>query len=73
MQTLYFKAKAYVFIILIMVLFISGLAIYKFPQLIVRPILEITEKIKRVADGDYEQQIPVDSDTELGKLSKHLI
>ncbi len=69
-QTLYFNAKAYVFIILIVVLLISGLAIYKFPQMIVRPILDITEKIKRVADGDYKQQIPVDSDTELGNLSK---
>lgn len=69
-QTLYFNAKAYVFIILIVVLLISGLAIYKFPQMIVRPILDITEKIKRVADGDYKQQIQVDSDTELGNLSK---
>ena len=69
-QTLYFNAKVYVFVILILVLFISGLAIYKFPQLIVKPILDVTEKIKRVAEGDYEQQIPVDSDTELGNLSK---
>ncbi len=69
-QTLYFNAKVYVFIILIVVLLISGLAIYKFPQMIVKPILDITEKIKRVADGDYRQQIPVDSDTELGNLSK---
>ena len=38
--------------------------------MIVKPILDITEKIKLVADGDYEQQIPVDSDTELGNLSK---
>ncbi|GJM28991.1 MAG: PAS domain-containing sensor histidine kinase [Cyclobacteriaceae bacterium] len=69
-QILYFNAKVYVFIILIIVLIISGLAIYKFPQLIVRPILDITEKIKRVSAGDYEQKIPVDSDTELGNLSK---
>ena len=69
-QNLYINAKVYVFIILIVVLLISGLAIYKFPQMIVKPILDITEKIKRVADGDYQQQIPVDSDTELGKLSK---
>jgi len=69
-RTLYTNAKVYVFVILIIVLFTSGLAIYKFPQMIVRPILDITDKIKRVADGDYEQQIPVDSDTELGNLSK---
>ena len=69
-QNLYINAKVYVFIILIVVLLVSGLAIYKFPQMIVKPILDITEKIKRVADGDYQQQIPVDSDTELGKLSK---
>lgn len=69
-QALYFQAKVYVFVILILVLFISGLAIYKFPQLIVKPILDITEKIKRVAEGDYEQQIAVDSGTELGNLSK---
>ena len=69
-QTLYFNAKVYVFIILIIVLIISGLAIYKFPQMIVRPILDITDKIKRVTDGDYEQKIEVDSDTELGNLSR---
>ena len=69
-QNLYFNAKVYVFLILILVLLISGLAIYKFPQLIVKPILDVTEKIKRVSEGDYEQQIPVDSDTELGNLSK---
>jgi PAS domain S-box-containing protein len=69
-QKLYFKAKIYVFLILIMVLIISGLATYKFPQLIVKPILDITEKIKLVADGDYEQKIEVDSETELGNLSK---
>jgi len=69
-RTLYTNAKVYVFVILIIVLFTSGLAIYKFPQMIVRPILDITDKIKRVADGDYKQQIPVDSDTELGNLSK---
>ncbi len=69
-QNLYFNAKVYVFVILILVLLISGLAIYKFPQLIVKPILDVTEKIKRVSEGDYEQQIPVDSDTELGNLSK---
>ncbi len=69
-RTLYTNAKVYVFVILIIVLFTSGLAIYKFPQMIVRPILDITDKIKRVTDGDYEQQIPVDSDTELGNLSK---
>ncbi len=69
-QNLYFNAKVYVFLILILVLFISGLAIYKFPQLIVKPILDVTEKIKRVAEGDYEQQIAVESDTELGNLSK---
>jgi len=69
-QTLYFNAKIYVFIILIIVLIVSGLAIYKFPQMIVRPILDITEKIKRVSEGDYQQKIPVDSDTELGNLSR---
>ncbi len=69
-QKLYFNAKVYVFLILILVLIISGLSIYKFPQMIVKPILDITEKIKRIADGDYEQKIQVDSDTELGNLSK---
>ncbi len=69
-QNLYFNAKVYVFVILILVLIISGLAIYKFPQMIVKPILDITEKIQRVSEGDYEQKIPVDSDTELGDMSK---
>lgn len=69
-EKLYFSAKVYVFLILILVLIISGLAIYKFPQMIVKPILDVTEKIKRVASGDYYQQIEDASDTELGNLSK---
>jgi PAS domain S-box-containing protein len=69
-QKLYLNAKVYVFLILITVLIISGLAIYKFPKMIVKPILDVTAKIRRVSEGDYEQQIPVDSDTELGNLSQ---
>ncbi|MGI9542457.1 MAG: ATP-binding protein [Cyclobacteriaceae bacterium] len=69
-QSLYFNAKFYVFIILIMVLIISGWAVYKIPQYIVQPVLDVTDKIKKIAQGDYEQKIEVDSDSELGALSK---
>jgi PAS domain S-box-containing protein len=67
-QKLYFRAKVYIFVITILVLIISGISIYKIPQLIVRPIIDITDKIKRIAEGEYEHKIAVNSHNELGEL-----
>lgn len=67
-QKLYFRAKVYIFVITILVLIISGITIYKIPQLIVRPIIDITDKIKRIAEGEYEHKIAINSHNELGEL-----
>ncbi len=69
-QGLYFQAKIYVFIVTLMVLLISGITIFKIPQLIVQPIIDVTEKIKRITAGEYEQKIEIDSNNELGDLIK---
>ena len=69
-QSLYFRSKIYVFLIMVLVLLIVGWAVYQVPHEIVKPINKITEKIKRISQGEYQQQIEVDSRSELGALSK---
>ena len=69
-QKLYFRSKIYVFLIVILVLLIVGWAMYQVPHEIVKPITSITEKIKRIAQGEYQQEIDVDSRSELGSLAR---
>lgn len=69
-QSLYFRSKIYVFLIMVLVLLITGWAIYQVPHAIAKPITRITEKIKRISQGEYQQQIEVDSPSELGDLAE---
>ena len=69
-QNLYLRSKIYVFLIVVLVLVIVGWALYQVPHEIVKPITDITEKIKRIAQGEYQQEIDVDSRSELGDLSR---
>ncbi|MEQ9439294.1 MAG: ATP-binding protein [Cyclobacteriaceae bacterium] len=69
-QRLYFRSKIYVFLILILVLIIVGWALYQVPHAIVKPITGVTEKIRRIAQGEYQQKINVDSNSELGELAQ---
>ena len=69
-QRLYFRSKIYVFLILVLVLIIVGWALYQVPHAIVKPITDVTEKIRRIAQGDYDQKISVDSRSELGELAQ---
>ncbi|MEM9672205.1 MAG: ATP-binding protein [Bacteroidota bacterium] len=69
-QKLYFRSKIYVFLILVLVLIIVGWALYQVPHAIVKPITDVTEKIRRIAQGDYDQKILVDSRSELGELAQ---
>lgn len=69
-QDLYFQAKIYVFIVTVMVLLLAGITIFKIPQMIVQPIIDVTEKIKRITAGEYDQKVEVDSHNELGDLIK---
>jgi len=68
-QSLYFQSKIYVFLILVLVLMIVGWTVYKVPHEIVKPITKITEKIQRISQGEYQQEIKVDSSSELGDLA----
>jgi PAS domain S-box-containing protein len=68
-QAVYIKSKVYVFLIMILVLLIVGVALYKVPHEIVKPITKVTEKIRRISQGEYQQEIEVDSDSELGELA----
>jgi PAS domain S-box-containing protein len=69
-QRLYFRSKIYVFLILVLVLIIVGWALYQVPHAIVKPITDVTEKIRRIAQGEYQQKISVDSRSELGELAR---
>ena len=69
-QRLYFRSKVSVFLILILVLIIVGWAVYQVPHAIVKPISDVTEKIRRISQGEYQQKINVDSRSELGELAQ---
>ncbi|WKN40894.1 sensor histidine kinase [Tunicatimonas pelagia] len=69
-QRLYFRSKVSVFLILVLVLIIVGWAVYQVPHAIVRPLTDITEKIRRISQGEYQQKITVDSRSELGELAQ---
>ena len=69
-QNLYFRSKLYVFCIVILVLVIVIWALFQVPHEIVKPITDITEKIKRIAQGQYQQAIDVDSRSELGDMAR---
>ena len=69
-QNLYFRSKIYVFCIVILVLVIVIWALFQVPHEIVKPITDITEKIKRIAQGEYQQAIDVDSRSELGDMAR---
>ncbi len=43
--------------------------IFTFPSKIVRPIKELTEKIKSISERDYEQKLELNTDDELGELA----
>lgn len=68
-QGLYFESKVIIFVITILVLICVGWATWKIPNLIVQPLAEFTEKIQRIAEGDYDQRITITSSTELSQLS----
>ncbi len=69
-QRLYFHSKIYVFFIVMLVMVIVVWALFRLPHEIVKPITNITEKIKRIAQGEYQQAIDVDSRSELGDMAR---
>ena len=46
--------------------------IIKYPGSIVDPILELTDKIKAISKGNYDQQLNFSSNDELGDLARLL-
>ena len=49
---------------------ITLLFIFRYPSSIVDPILELTEKIKAISKGNYDQQLNFSSKDELGDLAE---
>ncbi len=69
-QGLYLRSKIYVFLIVVLVLIFVTWAIYQVPREIVKPITDITERIERIAQGEYQQEIGVDYRSELGDMAR---
>lgn len=67
---LYYNARVYVFIFTIAIMAIGFVAIYNIPQRILKPIHELTLKIKNMALGDYQHQFNENAPGEIGDLSK---
>lgn len=69
-QAVFFRSKITVFFIMLLVLLIVSVALYRIPRQIVKPITQITEKIRKISQGQYQQKIEVDSNSELGRLAE---
>ncbi len=67
-QKLYFRVNIYVVVLAVLLMVITGIFLYKIPQHIVQPIVDLTKKIKAISSGNYDQQIEVESESELGDL-----
>jgi len=67
---LYYNARVYVFIFTIAIMLIGFIAIYNIPQRILKPIHELTLKIKTMALGDYNHKFNENAPGEIGDLSR---
>ena len=74
LQKLYLKAKINTFLASILVLLVIGVILDKVPNWIIRPIGELTEKVKRlVSDSKVnEENIQITSDHDLEELTRSI-
>ena len=69
-QPLYYNARVYVFIFTVFIMIIGLVAIYQIPQIILGPLNSTTDKIKWMADGNYDQHFDDRASGEVGELGK---
>ncbi len=55
--------------LLVVFVFLSALIIYVFSRRLTRPIKQLTDQATRIADGNLDQTIPVESRDEIGQLA----
>jgi len=60
----------YMSIITVLSLVITVLFIYYFPEYLISPIKELTNKIKAVSDKSFDQRVEVKANDEIGELSE---
>jgi len=75
LQKLYLKAKINTFLASILVLLVIGVVLDKVPDWIIRPIGELTEKVKRLVQNDSkveEEDIEISSDHDLEELTNSI-
>lgn len=65
-----FQAKLYGFLILISILLVAGYAAYIIPERLVRPVLDLTGKIREISEGKYDQKLKVGSNSEFSNLAR---
>lgn len=66
---LYFQARIWVFVFLIMALVITGVTIVFVPRRVATPILQLADKINQVAKGRYDQRVPVPKQGEMRRVA----
>ncbi|MGE5457768.1 MAG: ATP-binding protein [Methanococcaceae archaeon] len=64
------KVSMYMLMISIVSSVVALLFILYLPKYLVRPIDELTAKIRKISEGNYNQQLNIHSNDELGELSK---
>ena len=57
---------------MLIMLLISSLTIYLVVSWFVRPLLRLTEAARRIADGNLDEEVRVESDDEIGSLAEAL-
>ncbi|HLO27400.1 MAG TPA: HAMP domain-containing protein, partial [Geobacteraceae bacterium] len=57
---------------MLLMLLISSLTIYLVVSHFIRPLLRLTEAARRIADGNLEETVPVESNDEIGVLAETL-
>ncbi|MEO0331101.1 MAG: MCP four helix bundle domain-containing protein, partial [Bacteroidota bacterium] len=75
LQNLYLKAKINTFLASILVLLIVGVVLDKIPDRIIRPISELTDKVKQLVQREEittEKEVELTTDTDLKELASSI-
>lgn len=69
-KSIYWKARTWVFVFLVLGLIISGITIVIVPRRVVKPILNLADKINQVAKGRYDQRVSVPRQGEMSRVAR---
>jgi len=64
------ELKYQIIIGMLVMLLVASLTIYFIVRKFTRPLLRLTEVARRIADGNLEEEVPIESNDEIGKLAE---